>query len=55
VIATDIRRAKERADEARSAFHQAVRYAHAEGMTMRAIAHAAGISHQRVHQILHGK
>ncbi len=52
-MATDIRRAKERADKARSAFEQAVREAHASGASMRQIAAEAGLSFQRIHQIVH--
>lgn len=32
-----------------------IRRAHAEGHSIRAIAAAARLSHQRVHQILHGR
>ncbi len=53
MIATDIRRAKERADKARSAFEQAVRDAHASGVSLREIAAEAGLSFQRIHQIVH--
>lgn len=38
--------------EARGAFHQAIRRLHATGGSMREIAVALGMSHQRVHQII---
>src|SRR5687767_13596047 len=38
--------------EARAAFHQAIRRLHATGGSMREIATALGMSHQRVHQII---
>ena len=50
---TNVRRA---ADKAASAFRSrddAIRQAHTGGHSTRAIAKAAGISHQRVHQIIH--
>ncbi len=52
-MASKIRRAKERADKARSAFEDAVREAHAAGKSMRVIAAEAGLSFQRIHQIVH--
>ncbi len=50
---TNIRKAKERADKARSAFEDAVREAHASGVSLREIAREAGLSFQRIHQIVH--
>ncbi len=38
--------------EARATFHQAIRRLHASGGSMREIASALGMSHQRVHQII---
>ena len=39
-------------DDARADYHHAVRRLHASGASMREIAEALGISHQRVHQIV---
>jgi len=39
-------------DDARADYHHAVRRLHAAGASMREIAEALGISHQRVHQIV---
>ncbi len=52
-MAAKIRHAKERADKARSAFEDAVRDAHEAGQSLRSIAHEAGLSFQRIHQIVH--
>jgi hypothetical protein len=41
-------------DVARSDFHHAIRKLHAAGATMREVATAFGLSHQRVHQIVGG-
>lgn len=49
----NVKRSRERADKARSAFEDAIRQAHADGESMRKIAAAAGLSHQRVYQLLH--
>src|SRR5687767_13832115 len=38
--------------EARAALHQAIRKLHATGGSMREIATALGMSHQRIHQII---
>lgn len=47
-----VQRARERADKARSAFEEAIRDAHTAGHSARTIAPAAGLSHQRVWQLL---
>lgn len=55
----DLRLASERAqaeaDDLREEFSAAVRRVHSEGKTLREIADALGISHQRVHQIVGGQ
>ena len=43
---------EDQAYEARAAFHSAIRRLHASGGSMREIATALGMSHQRVHQII---
>jgi ATP-dependent Clp protease ATP-binding subunit ClpA len=43
--------AQHEVDDARAAYHHAIRRLHAAGASMREIAEALGISHQRVHQI----
>ena len=48
-----VRRAATKAARARAAFEQAIRDAHAAGASTRVIATAAGLSHQRIHQIIH--
>jgi transposase len=40
-------------DKARQELYAAIRKAHREGMSIRRIAELAGVSHQRVHQVLH--
>ena len=35
--------------------NELIRKAHAEGSTMREIARATGLSHSRIHQIIHGR
>ena len=47
-------RAHAEADSARSQFHDALRELHAAGHSLREIADAFGLSHQRVHQIVGG-
>src|SRR5689334_20036071 len=42
------------AERTRVAYHQAIRRLHASGMSMREIADALDLSHQRVHQIVNG-
>jgi ATP-dependent Clp protease ATP-binding subunit ClpA len=44
--------AQHEVDDARADYHHAVRRLHASGASMREIAEALGISHQRVHQIV---
>ena len=44
--------ARHEVDDARGDYHHAVRRLHASGASMREIAEALGISHQRVHQIV---
>jgi hypothetical protein len=47
-------RAEERVEELRISYHQSIRRLHAGGASMREIAEALGLSHQRVHQIVNG-
>lgn len=47
-----LERLEDRTYEARAAFHQSIRRLHAAGASMREIATALGLSHQRVHQIV---
>jgi ATP-dependent Clp protease ATP-binding subunit ClpA len=44
--------ARHEAEDARADYHHAIRRLHASGASMREIAEALGISHQRVHQIV---
>ena len=44
--------AQHEVDDARADYHHAVRRLHASGASMREVAEALGISHQRVHQIV---
>jgi hypothetical protein len=50
-----VTRAAHKAAHARDAFHVAIRAASAAGESTRSIAQVAGLSHQRIHQILHGR
>ncbi len=50
-----VTRAAERAAAATDSRNDAIRKAHTDGNTIRAIAIAAGLSAARVHQILHGR
>ncbi len=50
-----VRGAAHKAARSREAFHQAIRDASAAGASTRAIAAEAGLSHQRVWQILRGE
>lgn len=55
---TELRRVRRAAQQAALAARErdkAIRAAHAAGATVRAIATEAGLSFQRVHQILHGR
>ena len=49
---TTLEALEDQAYEARAALHQAIRRLHAAGGSMREIATALGMSHQRVHQII---
>lgn len=51
----EIREAAAEAEDARHRFLNTILGAAAAGMTTRAIAAEAGLSHQRIHQILHGR
>lgn len=53
--AAKVRRAAAKAASASAARDQAIREAHAAGLSIRTIAAEAGLSFQRIHQILHGK
>ncbi len=50
---TKLRRAKIHADASRKAFEDSIREAHASGLSLRVIAAEAGLSFQRIHQIVH--
>ena len=50
-----VRRAAAKAAQASQERDEAIRAAHSAGATVRAIAAEAGLSHQRIHQILHGR
>jgi hypothetical protein len=50
-----VRRAAHKAALASQERDEAIRDAHAAGHPVRAIAGEAGLSHQRVHQIIHGR
>lgn len=52
---TAVTRAAAKAASALKTRDDTIRRAHAEGATLRAIAAAAGLSHGRIHQIVHGK
>jgi Mor family transcriptional regulator len=47
-----VRRASSRVDEAREQLTAAILAAHASGETLRDIARAARLSHQRIHEIV---
>jgi hypothetical protein len=47
--------AAERAKEARAELERAIVQAHERGDSLRTIAEAAGLSHQRVHQIIRAR
>ena len=50
-----VRRAADKAVSAMQARDDAIRRAHAQGATLRAIAEAAGLSFSRIHQIVNGR
>lgn len=50
-----VSRLRVRSDTARAEFIEAIHNAYKAGATMRSIAEASGLSHQRIHQILHGR
>jgi hypothetical protein len=50
-----VAKAAESAATAARVRDEKIRTAHESGKTIRAIAHAAGISPSRVHQIIHGR
>lgn len=50
-----VQRCAERVDKAREDLWEAIIQAHLSGETLRDIAKAAGLSHQRVHQISQSK
>lgn len=52
-ILSNVTSAAQDASHARAAFYQAVCDAHALGIPLREIGAAAGLSHQRIHQIVH--
>lgn len=52
---TVVTRAAHTAAQARQARDDAIRAAHANGATLRAIAEATGLSFARIHQIVRGK
>lgn len=52
IAARAYKRAEEKLEAARAIRDDAIRDAHAEGMSLRAIASHVGIAHQRVAQIL---
>jgi hypothetical protein len=50
-----VKKARAAADAARDRFEQEIRDASAAGVGMRKIGDAAGLSHQRIHQIVNGR
>jgi hypothetical protein len=55
IALTPVRRAAERAVAAHEARDRAIRAAHEQGATVRAIAAVSGLSSARIHQIIHGR
>ena len=51
----EVTQAAQKAVSSSQARDNLIRQAHTEGSSIRAIAHAAGLSPSRVHQILHGR
>jgi DNA-directed RNA polymerase specialized sigma24 family protein len=54
-VAEQLRQADQEADRLRRELRQAILEAHREGKSFREIARAAGISHTRVYQLIHGE
>jgi DNA-directed RNA polymerase specialized sigma24 family protein len=54
-LAEQLRQTDQEADRLRAELRQAILEAHREGMSLREIARAAGISHTRVYQLTHGE
>lgn len=52
IAETELIEAEHAADVARAAFNRAVRRLHLDGASLREVAKALGLSHQRVHQIV---
>ena len=52
IAEADLIEAEHATDVARAEFHRAVRRLHLDGASLREIATALGLSHQRVHQIV---
>lgn len=50
-----VAQAAARSQRERELFLDTIREAHAAGESTRLIAAAAGLSHQRIHQIIHGR
>ena len=51
---TRVKASRTRYDRARDQFHESLRAARSDGLTFEQIAHAAGLSWQRVRQIVKG-
>ena len=54
IAEADLIEAEHATDVARAEFHRAVRRLHLDGASLRELATALGLSHQRVHQIVRG-
>lgn len=52
---TRVKQCRRKSDDARSLLVESIRDASAAGCSLRAISEAAGMSYQRVHQILRGE
>jgi len=50
-----LKRCRKNSDQARNLLNESIRDAAEVGCSLRAISEAAGMSYQRVHQILHGE
>ncbi len=55
MTASDLRRLTRKRADAEQAWREGIRVAHAEGMSLRAIAECVGVAHTRVLQIVRGK